>query len=277
MQYRSSELAAPLPQLHDRRAIPLTHRAHRRHRLNHGRRQEVARPGLEGAPGALRNHEGGAHARPVRGRAEALREDERVVRLDPARLLQEHRDRRDLQAARRARRRGGRARRGRPHVRRREDQPHREARGAARGAAQPLEHADPRRRRRRDARGERGARAHQGLRRARAQRRVEGAHGQADHRHRQPRHRRLRPRPGDGDRGAQAVLQARPQSPLCLQRRRHPHRRGAARGQCGDDALPHRVEDVHHAGAQLFGAIRRNSLRNSPTARPSSPLSRRRR
>ena len=52
-----------------------------------------------------------------------------------------------------------------------------------------------------------------------------GHTGKTDHRHREHRHRRLRSRPGDGDRGAQPVLEARAARPLRLERRRHAHRR----------------------------------------------------
>ena len=77
--------------------------------------------------------------------------------------------------------------------------------GAARGAAQPLRQADPRRRQGRDARGRRRARPDGGLRRRRALRRDRRHRRRQVHRRRQHRHRRLRPRAGDGDAGARAL------------------------------------------------------------------------
>ena len=95
----------------------------------------------------------------------------------------------------------------------------------------------------------------------------------ADHRHRQPRHRRLRPRPGDGDRGAKPYCKRDLKS--TLPNVDGTHIAEVLRESMRDDALPHRVEALPRRRA----IIRRNSahsLRNS-TARPSSPLSRRRR
>mmetsp|Transcript_8448 Transcript_8448/g.28102 ORF Transcript_8448/g.28102 Transcript_8448/m.28102 type:complete len:400 (-) Transcript_8448:89-1288(-) len=99
----------------------------------------------------------------------------------------------------------------------------------------------------RHARG-RGARVRRGLSSPGAFGRVEGAHRQAHHGRGQPGHRRERPRAGDGDGGAKAVLEARPQGALCLKRGRHAHRRGHEGARRGDDALPDRVQDLHDAG-----------------------------
>ena len=104
-------------------------------------------------------------------------------------------------------------------------------------------------RRGRDAPGARRPRPDGRLRHRRAQRGVEGPHGQGDPQRRQHRHRRLRPRPGHGVRGAEATTANRDlTSAFRLQRRRHPHRRGDARSRSGRDAVHRRVEDVHHAG-----------------------------
>jgi hypothetical protein len=60
--------------------------------------------------------------------------------------------------------------------------------------------------------------------------------------------RRLRPWPGHGHRGAEALQQAQPARPLRLQRGRHPDRGNAQDPQPGDDAVPHRLQDIHHTG-----------------------------
>ena len=78
--------------------------------------------------------------------------------------------------------------------------------------------------------------------------RVDRAHRQADPQRRQHRHRRLRPRPGDGLRGAAALLRPRPDLPVRLQRGRHRLRRGHPRPRPGGDAVHRLVQDVHHAG-----------------------------
>ena len=88
-----------------------------------------------------------------------------------------------------------------PHeamFRRREDQHDGKSGGAARGAARAAGRHDRRRWRKRRARRACGARQDGGFARARAQRRMEGAHGKADQEHRQHRHRRVRSGAGDG-------------------------------------------------------------------------------
>ena len=95
--------------------------------------------------------------------------------------------------------------------------------------AQPLDPADPRRRRGRHARGQPGSRPDARVLRRVRERRLERAHRQGHHRRRQHRHRRLGPRPGDGHRGPAALPPARPAGPLRLQRRRHPHGRDPAK------------------------------------------------
>ena len=80
------------------------------------------------------------------------------------------------------------------------------------------------------------------------ERRVEGPHRQDDHRRRQHRHRRLRPRAGDGDRGAAPVLEGGHARALRVERRRHAHRRDAARARSRAHAVHRREQDVHDAG-----------------------------
>ena len=79
------------------------------------------------------------------------------------------------------------------------------------------------------------------------ERRLDGAHRQADPQRRQHRHRRLGPRPGDGLRGAAALQRPRPDLPVRLQRRRHRLRRGDPRPRPGRDAVHRLVEDLHDA------------------------------
>ena len=99
---------------------------------------------------------------------------------------------------------------------------------------------------------------------------------------RQHRHRRLRPRPGDGLRGAQALLEAGDDLPLRLQRRRHRLRRGDPRPRPRGDALRRLLEDLHDAGdddqrpappasGSLAGlaATRRRSPSTSSPSRPT--------
>ena len=117
---------------------------------------------------------------------------------------------------------------------------------------------------------------------ARAQRRVEGPHRQADQERRQHRHRRLRPRAGDGLRGARATTaSATCTLPLRLERRRHRLRRGDARPRPGGDAVHRLLEDLHHArdadqralGARLvrWPSSKRRQPRSPSTSSPSRP------
>ena len=82
---------------------------------------------------------------------------------------------------------------------------------------------------------------------ARAGRRLEGAHRQADPERRQHRHRRLRPRAGDGLRGAPALQRSGADVPLRLERGRDGPRRGHPRPRPGGDSLRRLLEDLHHA------------------------------
>ena len=102
-----------------------------------------------------------------------------------------------------------------------------------------------------------------------------------DHRRRQHRHRRLRPRPRHDHAGAGA-LSRRPAPPLRLQRRRRTHRRHAEGAQARDDAVPHRVQDLHHhrdhdqredragAGSPMRWARRRWARTSPPSPPPST-------
>ena len=128
----------------------------------------------------------------------------------------------------------------------RADQHHRGPGGAAHRAAQPREHAGPRRRPRRDAGGQRRSstawRAFaDGVRVGRDRR----GRRRALHRRRQHRHRRQRPRAGDGDAGAgalsrrAAVCTTSPTSTARISTTRWP---GSTRAHAGH----HRVEDLHH-------------------------------
>ena len=123
----------------------------------------------------------------------------------------------------------GLARAHRRHVPRRQDQHHREARGAACRPARAARRFHPRRWPERGARGPCRSGQDGGFLRSRAQRRLEGPYRQAHPQRDQYRHRRLGSRPGHGLRGAQALQRAVDDLPLRLQCRRHGFRRGGAR------------------------------------------------
>jgi glucose-6-phosphate isomerase len=84
-----------------------------------------------------------------------------------------------------------------------------------------------------------------------------GAHRQADQERRQHRHRRLGPRPGDGVRGAQGLLAARPDVPLRLQRGRRGHLRG--------DAGPGPAETLFVISSKTFTTV--ETITNATSAK----------
>ncbi len=109
----------------------------------------------------------------------------------------------------------------------------------------------------RDARGQPGAGQDAQLQRGRALGRMEGLHRQGHHRRRQYRHRRLGPGPQDGLRGAEALCQARPARPFCLQRGQHRPGGDAQDAQPGNHPVPGGLQDLHHPGdddQRPFGA-----------------------
>ena len=162
-----------------------------------------------------------------------------------------------------------------PDVRRRADQHHRRPRRPPRRPAQPrppprLYGRRARRHRRR--RGRAGAHGH--LRREGQRRLPVRRHRPALHRRRQHRHRRLRSRPRHGHAGARP-LPRRTARPLRLQCRRRPHPRHAEDPRPRLDPVPHRLEDLHHAGdhdqrgfgARLGGGGARRGRRRRPFRR----------
>ena len=154
-----------------------------------------------------------------------------------ARLFQMRRERAHHEAAVAAREGSGRRGQARRHVQGRHHQQHGAARRSPHRTPQPRQHACDGGGPRRDAGRQRRARRHVRLREAGAP--------LEDHRRRQHRHRRLRPRPRHDHAGAGA-LSRRPAPPLRLQRRRRAHRRHAEDPEARDDAVPHRVQDLHH-------------------------------
>ena len=142
----------------------------------------------------------------------------------------------------------GAARADRRHVSRRQDQRHREPRGASRRAAGAQGILDRGRRRERGAARARRPRQDERLCQPRPQRRLHRPHRQAAQERGQRRHRRLGPGAGHGLRGAATLRRSRADLPLRLQRRRHRLRRGDLGSRSGRDPLRHLVEDLHHAG-----------------------------
>src|SRR5205814_1524555 len=126
-----------------------------------------------------------------------------------SRLLEESRHGRDPGSALPTGRGVRPARAHRRHVPGRQDQPHGRPRRPACRPARSAWHADRHGRQGRGARGPRRPRRDGRLRQPGAERRVEGAHGQAHSQRRQHRHRRFRPRPRDGLRGAEALQRSR--------------------------------------------------------------------
>ena len=77
---------------------------------------------------------------------------------------------------------------------------------------------------------------------------MEGIHRQDDRYYCQYRHWWLRSWAGDGDRGAKAVCEARPQCTLRIKYRWYTSRGSSPSVRPGAHTVHHRQQDVHHAG-----------------------------
>ncbi len=192
-------------------------------------------------------HEARLPARAVRRRSQALRPLPCRGGGAASRLFQESHRRGDDGAASPACRGGGCEGPCPAHVRRRADQWHGAARCAAHGAARGWgERGHGRRRGGRSADPGRAA-ALPRLRRGGALGQAGGGRRQALHGCRQHRDRRLRPRPGHGDAGA-CALPRRAAHAFCFQRRWRASGRRAEGSRSEANAVPDRLQDLHHAG-----------------------------